>query len=69
MNMVCINTDWGHYGQTRDVLEVRAVPVSFKPANGEALKDPFQKIGSFSETAPEDRQELIDLLEEAFAGI
>lgn len=33
------------------------------------LPDPYQKIGSLAETAPEDRQELLDLLEDAFAGL
>ncbi len=69
MNMVCINADWGIQGRRRPVIEVRLEGPQVRPANRPIMNDPHQKIGSFADTAPEDRDELLDLLEQAFARL
>ena len=69
MNMVCVNADWAYQGQRGSVIEVRREDVVARPANRPVISDPYRKIGSFAETAPEDRAELLDLLEKAFASI
>lgn len=69
MNMVCVSTDWRVHAPRRAVIEVRQERVRPRPANRAVANDPHQKVGSFAETAPEDREEFVALLEEAFAGL
>lgn len=64
MNMMCFHT---HNSKVSWAVQ-RNFPMPIA-ANRPIVKDKFANVGSFADTLPEDRDELLSLLEEAFARL